>query len=99
MLYTIITEDIPNSLDKRLEKRAEHRDRLQSMLDEGKLVMAGPFPSVDSDDPGSAGFTGSLIVAEFGSLEEAEAWAKQDPYSLNGTYAKVTVKPFKKVFS
>ncbi|MFX4228277.1 MAG: YciI family protein [Porticoccaceae bacterium] len=98
MLYAIITEDIPNSLSKRLESRAEHRSRLQDLSDSAQLVMAGPFPAVDSNDPGDAGFTGSLIVAEFPSLEDAQAWANDDPYVANGVYASVTVKPFFKAF-
>ncbi|MEQ9565029.1 MAG: YciI family protein [Pseudomonadales bacterium] len=98
MLYAIITEDIPNSLSKRLESRAEHRSRLQDLSDSAQLVMAGPFPAVDSNDPGDAGFTGSLIVAEFPSLEDAQAWANDDPYVTNGVYASVTVKPFFKAF-
>ena len=98
MLYAITTEDIPNSLDKRLDKRAEHRQRLQDMQNTGKLLMAGPFPAVDNLDPGPAGFTGSLIVAEFDCLADAQAWADKDPYNANGTYASVSVKPFNKVF-
>lgn len=98
MLYAIITEDIANSLEKRLERRADHRQRLLELQNAGKLILAGPNPAVDSSDPGSAGFTGSLIVAEFASLEQAEQWAQADPYCANGTYASVTVKPFNKVF-
>lgn len=98
MLYSIVTEDIPNSLEKRLEKRADHRQRLVDLQNAGKLIMAGPNPAVDSNDPGSAGYTGSLIVAEFASLEEAEAWAQTDPYCENGVYNNVAVKPFVKVF-
>jgi len=99
MIYAIICEDIENSLPKRLEKRPEHRARLDALQAQGKLIMAGPFPAVDSNEPGEAGFSGSLIVAEFESLEAAEKWAAEDPFSLNGTYASVTVKPFKKIFS
>lgn len=98
MLYSIVTEDIADSLERRLENRAEHRQRLVDLQNAGSLVMAGPNPAVDSSDPGSAGFTGSLIVAEFDSLEQANEWAAADPYCENGTYAKVTVKPFHKVF-
>ena len=98
MFYTIVTEDIPNSLEKRLEKRAEHRQRIVDLQNAGKLVMAGPNPAVDSTEPGEAGFTGSVIVAEFDSLEHAKEWAQTDPYCANGTYASVTVKPFHKVF-
>lgn len=98
MLYSIVTTDVPNSLDKRLEKRTEHRNRLVDLQNTGKLIMAGPNPAVDSRDPGAAGYTGSLIVAEFDCLDDAESWAKDDPYVNNGTYANVTVKPFVKVF-
>jgi len=98
MLYSIVTEDTPNSLEKRLEKRADHRKRLVDLQNAGALITAGPNPAVDSSDPGAAGFTGSLIIAEFDSLEQANEWAAADPYCENGTYAKVTVKPFHKVF-
>lgn len=98
MLYAIITEDIPNSLEKRLEKRSEHRQRLVDLQNAGTLLLAGPNPAVDNPEPGSAGFTGSLIIAEFASLQEAQQWADADPYCENGVYANVTVKPFKKVF-
>ena len=98
MLYAIIAEDTANSLAKRLEARPAHLERLNALQDEGKLILAGPHPSIDSEDPGEAGFSGSLVVAEFGSLEEAEAWANADPYVHAGVYAGVTVKPFKKVF-
>ncbi len=97
MLYVINGEDIPNSLEKRLAVRPEHVARLQKLQDEGRLIMAGPYPAVDSVDPGPAGFSGSLIVAEFESLEAAQVWAKADPYATTGVYANVTVKPFKKV--
>lgn len=99
MLYAIMTRDVQNSQDKRLEKCQDHRQRLQNLQEEGKLLMAGPFPAVDSADPGPAGFTGSLIVAEFASLQEAQTWANADPYLENGTYENVEVKPFLKVFS
>ena len=98
MLYAIIAEDIENSLEKRLTARPEHLSRLQALRDQGKLVLAGPHPVIDSEDPGSAGFSGSLIVAEFDSLEAAKEWAKDDPYKTAEIYKKVTVKPFKKVF-
>lgn len=98
MLYSIVTEDTPNSLDKRLEKRAEHRQRLVELQNAGKLILAGPCPAVDSADPGAAGFTGSIIIAEFDSVESAKEWADSDPYCANGTYANVQVKPFNKVF-
>ena len=97
MLYVINGEDIPNSLEKRLAVRPEHVARLQKLQDEGRLIMAGPYPAFDSVDPGPAGFSGSLIVAEFESLEAAQVWAKADPYATTGVYANVTVKPFKKV--
>lgn len=97
MLYLIVGEDTPNSLEKRLAARPEHLARLQSLQSEGRLVLAGPFPAVDSADPGPAGFTGSAIVAEFPSLDEAKAWASADPYVAAGVYANVVVRPFKKV--
>ncbi|WP_110708122.1 YciI family protein [Salinicola sp. CR57] len=97
MLYAIISEDVDNSLDKRLAARPEHLKRLEALKEEGRLVLAGPHPAVDSDDPGSAGFSGSLIVAEFDSLEAAQRWADTDPYVAAGVYAQVRVKPFKRV--
>lgn len=98
MLYAIIAEDVPNSLENRLATRPAHLERLQALLDEGRLILAGPHPAIDTEDPGEAGFSGSLVVAEFNSLEEAQAWAADDPYQHAGVYASVTVKPFKKVF-
>jgi len=98
MLYAIIGEDIPGTLDKRLAARPAHLERLKALQDEGRMIVAGPCPAIDSPDPGPAGFTGSLIVAEFPSLEEARAWANADPYVAAGVYAKVSVKPFKKAF-
>lgn len=98
MLYAIISEDVDDSLDKRLAARPEHLKRLEALKEEGRLVLAGPHPAVDSDDPGSAGFSGSLIVAEFDSLEAAQRWADNDPYVAAGVYAQVRVKPFKRVF-
>ena len=97
MLYVINGEDIPSSLEKRMAVRPEHVARLQKLQEEGRLIMAGPYPTIDSVDPGPAGFSGSLIVAEFESLEAAQIWAKADPYATTGVYANVTVKPFKKV--
>ncbi len=97
MYYAIISEDIENSLEKRLAARPDHLARLQELNEQGRLLIAGPHPAIDSEDPGSAGFTGSLVVAEFPSLEEAQNWADQDPYIEAGVYAKVTVKPYKKV--
>ena len=98
MLYAIAGQDIPGSLEKRLAARPAHVARLQSLQEEGRLILAGPFPSVDASDPATAGFSGSLIVAEFASLPDAETWAQADPYVAAGVYAQVTVKPFKKVF-
>ena len=97
MLYAIIAEDVPNSLDNRLKTRPAHVERLNALKDEGRLILAGPHPAIDSEDPGEAGFSGSLVVAEFESLEEAEVWANADPYKHAGVYGAVTVKPFKKV--
>ena len=98
MLYTIIGEDVENSLDKRLEARPAHLERLQTLQNQSRLITAGPNPAIDNEDPGQAGFSGSLIVAEFPSLESAQEWANEDPYVNAGVYANVTVKPFKKVF-
>jgi uncharacterized protein YciI len=98
MLYAIIATDIENSLEKRLAARPAHLERLNVLLDEGRLILAGPHPAIDTEEPGEAGFSGSLIVAEFNSLEDAQAWAADDPYQHAGAYASVTVKPFKKVF-
>ncbi len=98
MLYAIIAEDVKGSLDQRLAARPDHVARLQALRDDGKLLLAGPHPAIDAEDPGSAGFTGSLIVAEFESLEAAQQWADTDPYKAANVYEKVTVKPFKKVF-
>lgn len=97
MLYAIVGEDRAESLSARLEARPAHVERLKALQEEGRLIMAGPFPAIDSPDPGPAGFSGSLIVAEFASLEAARAWADADPYIAAGVYAQVTVKPFKKV--
>lgn len=97
MWYAIVGQDHPGSLDKRSAARPAHLARLQALQEEGRLLLAGPFPAVDTVDPGAAGFTGSLIVAEFASLEDAEAWADADPYIAAGVYARVTIKPFKKV--
>jgi uncharacterized protein YciI len=98
MLYAIFGQDVPDSLAKRMPARPAHLARLQALQDEGRLLLAGPFPAVDAVDPGMAGFSGSLIVAEFASLEAAEAWAAADPYALAGVYAQVAVRPFRKVF-
>ena len=98
MPYTIIGQDVPDSLSKRLATRPAHLARLQTLQNEGRLILAGPFPSVDAVDPGAAGFTGSLIVAEFATLKDAETWAQADPYMIAGVYVEIQVKPFKKVF-
>ena len=97
MLYVIIGEDCADSLDKRLAARPAHVERLQALQSDARLILAGPCPAIDSPDPGPAGFSGSLIVAEFPSLADAQAWAEADPYVAAGVYAKVSVKPFKKV--
>ena len=97
MLYAIIGEDVPNSLDNRLASRPAHLARLSELEAAGRMVLAGPFPAIDSPDPGPAGFAGSLIVAEFDSLAAAQTWANADPYVAAGVYARVTVRPFKQV--
>ncbi|ELP5901192.1 YciI family protein [Vibrio vulnificus] len=98
MWYVIFSQDVENSLEKRLSVRPQHLERLQALQDEGRLLTAGPLPAIDSDNPGDAGFTGSTVIAEFPSLQEAQAWADADPYIAAGVYANVIVKPFKKVF-
>ena len=97
MWYAIISEDIENSLPLRKIHRPAHIDRLKLLADQGRLLIAGPHPAVDSEDPGDAGFSGSLVVAEFDSLGAAQAWADEDPYLINGIYQDVVVKPYKKV--
>lgn len=97
MLYAIISEDVDNSLERRLAARPDHLARLEALRDEGRLILAGPHPAIDSEDPGEAGFSGSLVVAEFDSLKAAQAWADADPYMIAGVYARVAVKPFKRV--
>ncbi|POP52406.1 YciI family protein [Zhongshania marina] len=97
MLYAVISEDVADSLSKRLGARAAHLARLEELKTQGRLILAGPHPAIDSEDPGEAGFTGSLIIAEFPSLQDAQQWADSDPYIEAGVYAKVTVKPYKKV--
>lgn len=97
MFYAIISEDVPGSLEKRLQTRPAHLQRLLALKAEGRLLLAGPHPAIDSEDPGAAGFSGSLVVAEFESLAAAQAWADTDPYLTAGVYQKVTVKPFKKM--
>jgi uncharacterized protein YciI len=96
MLYAIIAEDTPNSLEKRLEARPQHLARLTVLQEQGRLILAGPFPEIDSIDPGVAGFSGSLIVAEFSDLATAQAWADADPFVNAGVYQHVKVKPFRK---
>lgn len=98
MLYAIFGQDVPDSSERRKGARPAHLARLQQLQDEGRLILAGPFPAVDAIDPGLAGFTGSLVVAEFASLEAAESWANADPYAAAGVYAQIAVRPFKKVF-
>ncbi|MCL7930213.1 YciI family protein [Halomonas llamarensis] len=97
MLYAIISEDVANSLERRLAARPDHLARLEALRDEGRLLLAGPHPAIDADNPGDAGFSGSLVIADFESLDAAQAWADADPYMIAGVYANVTVKPFKKV--
>jgi uncharacterized protein YciI len=97
MLYVIISEDVENSLEKRKATRPAHLERLELLKQQGRLLLAGPHPAIDVEDPGEAGFTGSLVVAEFPSLEDARQWADSDPYLKAGVYRNVTVKPFKKV--
>ena len=97
MWYAIVSQDIDDSLERRKGAREAHLARLQALLDDGRLLIAGPHPAVDAEDPGPAGFTGSLVVVDFDSLAEAQAWADADPYVEAGVYASVTVKPFRKV--
>jgi uncharacterized protein len=98
MYYAVISQDVDDSLEKRMSVRPAHIARLEALRDEGRLLTAGPHPKIDSEDPGTNGFTGSLIIAEFESLEAAQAWADDDPYIAAGVYEKVIVKPYKKVF-
>jgi len=98
MLYLINARDVENSLEKRAKARPDHIKRLEQMQNEGRLILAGPLPNIDSETPGDAGFSGSIIVAEFDNLETAKAWANDDPYVHGGVYDQVEVKPFKKVF-
>ena len=97
MLYVLVGQDVSDSLDKRLAARPAHLERLHSLQQQGRLLLAGPFPAIDGNDPGPLGFTGSLIVAEFDTLADAQSWADADPYVAAGVYAAVSVKPFKKV--
>ncbi len=98
MLYVIYGEDHADSLEKRLAARPAHLARLQQLRDEGRLIIAGPMPAVDSNDPGQAGFSGSTVIAEFPSLQQAQQWAEDDPYVAAGVYCQVRVSPFKRVF-
>jgi uncharacterized protein len=98
MLYAILAEDVDNSLQDRLAARPKHLERLTALQDQGRLILAGPHPAIDTEEPAEAGFSGSLVVAEFDSLDDARTWADADPYVAAGVYAGVTVKPFKKVF-
>ncbi len=98
MFYALVGQDVSDSLERRLAARPAHLQRLQALQQAGRLLLAGPFPNIDSNDPGTAGFCGSLIVAEFDTLADAQAWADADPYVAAGVYASVSVKPFKKVF-
>lgn len=97
MFYALICEDNPGTLKQRLAARPEHLARLEALKNEGRLLLAGPHPAIESDNPGEAGFTGSLVVAEFASQADAQVWADADPYMAAGVYQKVTIKPFKKV--
>lgn len=97
LFYAIISQDVDNSLPLRQSARPAHLARLEALKDEGRLLIAGPHPAIDSPDPGPAGFSGSLVVAQFDSLEDAQAWADADPYVAAGVYRQVDVKPFKKV--
>ncbi len=96
MYYAIMGMDREESLEARRQARQEHLNRLKALMDEGRLLLAGPHPAIDSEDPGAAGFTGSLIVAEFSDLEQAKAWVSEDPYTVSGVFSSVTVKPFNK---
>lgn len=97
MLYAIISEDVPDSTPLRKQARERHLERLHALRDQGRLILAGPHPAIDTEDPGAAGFTGSLVVAEFACLEDAQSWADRDPYVAAGVYRAVTVKPFRQV--
>ena len=97
MWYVIYSEDVEDSLVLRKQTRAAHLERIQLLVEQGRVLVAGPCPAIDSEDPGEAGFTGSLVIAEFNSLEEAQQWADTDPYAIAGVYQKVVVKPYKKV--
>ena len=98
MLYAILSEDVIDSLEKRKSARPAHLKRLDNLQDKGRLVLAGPHPAIDSNTPGEAGFTGSLVIAEFSDLQEAKSWADDDPYVTAGVYKHVVVKPFKQIY-
>ncbi|PJC87874.1 hypothetical protein CSW98_01750 [Vibrio sp. HA2012] len=98
MWYVIFSQDVADSLEKRLSVREKHLERLQSLQNEGRLLTAGPMPAIDSENPGEAGFTGSTVIADFATLDDAKTWADADPYVAAGVYQNVIVKPFKKVF-
>ena len=98
MLYVIVAEDVPDSLARRAAVRAQHYERMSAMQNAGRLVISGPCPAIDSPDPGPAGYSGSVIIAEFDSLDAAKAWIADDPYARSGVFASVTVKPFRKGF-
>jgi hypothetical protein len=98
MLYAIIARDVPDSVARRPVTRPKHLQHLRQLIDQGRVLFAGPHPAIDSPDPGPAGFTGSLIIAEFDSLEDAQAWSERDPYVLEGVFADVTVKPVLQVY-
>jgi len=98
MLYAIIATDFPDSLAKRASTRSRHLEYIKPLIDDGRVLLAGPHPAIDSPDPGPAGISGSLIVAEFDSLEDAQTWAEADPYSTDGVFESVTIKPFVKVY-
>lgn len=98
MYYAIISEDVADSLARRKGRRPDHIARLRALRDQGRLLTAGPHPAIDSEEPGPNGFSGSLVIAEFDSLEDAQSWAEADPYCAAGVYARVVVKPYKKVF-
>ncbi|AUM11586.1 YciI family protein [Ketobacter alkanivorans] len=97
MYYAIVSEDVENSLEKRMGARPDHLARLEQLKQQGRLLVAGPFPAIDSENPGTAGFTGSLVIAEFENLQAAQEWADADPYIAAGVYQNVMVKPYKKV--
>ena len=98
MWYAIFCKDVVDSLPLRKQVRPAHLERLEDLRDQGRLLTAGPHPAIDAEDPGENGFTGSLMIAEFDSIDDAEEWAKNDPYNLNGIFSEVVVKPFRKVY-